>query len=168
MVVNQWSTIWWHSVTVVMVDSSSTHTEVTLTFPTSGMTRGTRVVAHIVFATSLTALVCMLMSGGWRTDYGGSIFTGYPVVMVSNRESMLMSTSSAVPSDVPEKALVKLSPALLETNVGMWRIEIVHWLSTPIRPQMSWLLSMIMRSCDEAVWHLFKGWLASFGNYLVI
>ena len=76
-------------------------------------------VAHIVFATYLTALVRLLMSRGGRKELGESIFTWSAVVAVSSRESVLMSTSSLVPRDVPEKHLMKISSELLETTVGM-------------------------------------------------
>ena len=89
-----------------MAHSSLNRTEVTFVFPTSGMTRGARVVAHIVFATCLTALVRLLISRGGRKEFGESIFTWPVVIVVSSRESVLMSTSSLVSMDVPEKCLI--------------------------------------------------------------
>ena len=103
---------------VVMEDSSTNRAEVMLKFPTSGTKRGARVVAHIVFSTCLTALERLLMSGGRRTEFSESIFTGSAVVTVSRRESVLISTSSLVPMDVLEEPLMKVSLSLLESTVG--------------------------------------------------
>ena len=49
---------------VVMAYSSSNRTEVAFVFPVSGTMRGARVVSHVVFESSLTTQVCLLMSGG--------------------------------------------------------------------------------------------------------
>ena len=117
---------------VVIVDYSSNLTEVTFTFPTIAMTRRDRVVAHVVFPTCLTTSVCLSMSGGIRTEFGESIFTGSAVVTVSSIESVSMSTSSLVPRDVTEKPLMTVSPDLLDTTVEMRRMERVHVLSTPM------------------------------------
>ena len=123
MAFNQWSARGWCSVTVVMAHYSSNRTEVTFMFPVSDMTTGARVVAHMVFPTFLTASVCLLMSGGGRTEFGESIFVRSAVVTVPSRESVLTSTSSLVPRDVPEKHLMTVSLDLLETTVGCeeWR-----------------------------------------------
>ena len=153
---------------IMMVDLSSNRTEVALNFPASGMKRGARLVAHIVFPTCLTDSVCLLISGGRRTEFGESIFTRSAIVALSSRESVIMSTSSLVPREVPEKPLITVSPDLLETTVGIRRMERVHVILTPIRHQMLWLLSMSMRSVEESVYHLFKGWSASFVICLVI
>ena len=67
MAVNHWSARGWYLVSVVMAESSSSNTEVTVMFPTSGVTKGTRVVNHVVFPTYLTDLSCLLMFGGGRT-----------------------------------------------------------------------------------------------------
>ena len=48
----------------VRIDSSFYCTAATFEFPTSGMTKETRVVAHMVFATCLKALVHLLMHRG--------------------------------------------------------------------------------------------------------
>ena len=52
-------------------------------------------------------------------EFSESVCSGSAVVMVSSRESVLMSTSSLVPMDVPEKSLTTVSSALFETTVGM-------------------------------------------------
>ena len=118
MSVNQWSARGFHLVAMVIAESSSIRTEVTFAFPDSGMTRGARVVAHMVFPAYLASLVHLLMSVG-GTEFGESIFTGSSVVKVSSRESVLMPTSSLVLREVPQKPLMTVSPALLETTVGM-------------------------------------------------
>ena len=104
---------------VVMEDSSSNHDEFTFAFHASGMTRGARVAAYMMFETSFTALVHMLMSERGRIELGGYIFTRYAFVTVSSRESVLMSNSSLVIRDAPEKPLTKVSLTLLDTTVGM-------------------------------------------------
>ena len=104
---------------VVIADSSSKCTEFTLTLPASSITRGARVLAHMLFATCFTALVCLLMYGGGSMEFGESIFTGSAVVAVSRREHAIMSNSSLVPRDVQEKPLMMMSPFLLETTVGI-------------------------------------------------
>ena len=91
---------------VSVAESSSNCTKFTFAFPNSGMTRGARVVAHVVFPASLTSLVCLLTSGGGRTEFGESIFAGSAIIVVSSRESLLMSTSILVPREVPEKPLM--------------------------------------------------------------
>ena len=104
---------------VAMTDSSSYRTEATFTFLTSSVTRRTRVVAHMVLATCLTTLANLLMYGRGRTEFGEIFVTGYTIVAVSRRESMLMSTSSLFATDVSEKTLMTVSPCPLETTVEM-------------------------------------------------
>ena len=50
-------------------DSLSYLNESASTFPTSGMTRGTRVGIHVMFPSCLTDLIDLLMSrgGGWSS-----------------------------------------------------------------------------------------------------
>ena len=105
--------------TIMMVDSLSNRTEVALNFPASEMKRGAHAIAHMVFPTYLTDSVCLLISEGRRTEFGESIFTRSAIVALSSRESVIMSTSSLVPREVPEKPLITVSPDLLETTVGM-------------------------------------------------
>ena len=73
-----------------MADSSPNSTEVAFAFPTSGMIRRALAVAPIVFATCLTALVCLLMCGAGRMEFSESIFTTYVIFTVASRESVLM------------------------------------------------------------------------------
>ena len=61
----------------------------------------------------------MMMFGGVRMESCESMCTGSTIVMASRRESVLRSTSSLVPRDVPEKHLMTVSLARFETTVGM-------------------------------------------------
>ena len=119
MAVNEWTARGWCLVVVVMEESSSKRTEVTVTLTTSDMTRGARVATHVVFPADLTGLSCLLMFGGGRTEFSESICAGSAVVAVPSRESALMSTSSLVPRDVLQKPLMTASPALFDATVGM-------------------------------------------------
>ena len=104
---------------VVMKDSSSNYTEVMFALPTSGVTRGARIVAHTGFPTCLNISVCLLMSGVGRTELGESIFTRSSIFTASGIESVLMLTSTLVPRNVLEKPLTMVSPALLDATVGI-------------------------------------------------
>ena len=101
------------------VESSSCLTEHASKFPNSDVTIGTRVGPHLVFPTYLTALVFLLMSRGIMTEFGGSNVTELAVVTVSKREFWLISTSSLVPGDAPEKHMLTMTLFLLETTMGM-------------------------------------------------
>ena len=64
---------------VVRKDSLSCRAEATFAFPTSGMTRGDRAGAHMLFATCLTSLSRLLMSRGKRTEFCRFIISGPPL-----------------------------------------------------------------------------------------
>ena len=63
-----------------MACSSSNLTEVMFAFPTSGMKRGSRVVAYMVFPNCLTALVCLLISGGEGRSSENLYLLGPPLI----------------------------------------------------------------------------------------
>ena len=90
MVVNQWSSRWWHEVAMERAESSSHLNEHVSKFPTSGMMRVSRVGPHLVFPTYLKALVHLLMSGGRRMEFGESNVTGIEIIAVHVREFWLI------------------------------------------------------------------------------
>ena len=94
MVVNQWSSRWWHEVAMERAESSSHLNEHVSKFPTSGMMRGSRVGTHLVFPIFLKSLVHLLMSGGRRMELDGSNVNGIAVVVVHRRYFWIISTSS--------------------------------------------------------------------------
>ena len=74
-------------------DESSSHlAKAAASFPTSGMTRGSRVGPHMVFLTCLKALSYVLISGGRRMEFCESIVARSVVVAVSRKDSLLTST----------------------------------------------------------------------------